>query len=212
MGGVGGITRYSIESPMSPDQPAHERCPIDESFPAALAGDVRTVMRETSATEGRWRLAVVVQGERVTLPYRIYADAAAPADAEDLSPVQREILACVFTRHFDGRVRERALRQVLCSPNGWVIPFVVQLVGEYVIEIHRVVLDALPVLNSTKYAAFLRENPAFYLRTRQRVMSYWNCYYRTDPTYWDRAKYPAFEVLNRFDAWIATPKRKGGRP
>jgi hypothetical protein len=196
--------RYSAETPMSSDQGPQTRCSIQESFPAALAGDVVAVMHATSVTEGHWPFAVVVQGQQLTLPYRIHGDAAALAGGEGLSPVQREIRACIFSRHFDGRVRERALREVVASSHQWVIPFVVQLVGEYVVEIHRVVQDALPMLDAAKYAAILRENAGFYQRTRQRVMSYWDCYYRAGPVYFDRRTYPAFQIIGQFDAWLRT--------
>ena len=154
--------------------------------------------------------AVVLRGEHLVIPYRVEANAALLGRAETLSPVQREILFCIFSRHYDGHVRERALRQMIRSSKEWGIPFVVQPVGEYVIEIHRVVQDALPFLNTAQYAAFIRENPDYFERTRQRVESYWNCYYRW--VYSDRANYPAFEVLKRFDALLEGPSASAEPP
>jgi len=95
------------------------------------------------------------------------------------------MLDCLYTRHHDGYVRERRLERVVGLAEPWVAPFVVQLVGEYVDEILLVVRRALVRALSTPgsvvasvYARFAAENPDFIDRTEQRVVSYWNCYYR----------------------------------
>jgi hypothetical protein len=182
------------------------RCRIEEAFPADLRDDVRAVI---STAEGSGPFSVFVRGERLVIPYRVRADAAALDREETLTPIQRDILFCIFSRHHAGLIRERALRRIIRSSNDWVIPFVVQLVGEYVIEIHQVVQEALTLLNGAQYAAFLRANPEMYERTRQRVVSYWNCYYRHGPSlaprgrqFADRTGYPAFEVLAQFDKFF----------
>ncbi len=43
------------------------------------------------------------------------------------------------TRHSDGRIREECLRQIVAVDRPWVAPFVVQLLGEYVIKIVEVI-------------------------------------------------------------------------
>jgi len=59
-----------------------------------------------------------------------------------------------------------------------VVPFVVQLLGEYVAEIAEVIEAHLGGLSRHLYAEFFRENPSFVALTQTRAMSYWNCYYR----------------------------------
>jgi len=185
------------------------RCRIEEAFPAALRADLLAVTQVVPVAEGRGPFSVLVRGERLVIPYRLQANAALLDGAEGLSLTQRDILFCIFSRHFDGYVRERALRQVIRSSNDWVIPFVVQPVGEYVIEIHRVVQEALPFLNGAQYAAYLRANLEMYECTRQRAVSYWNCYYRGRFSLGRRGQllaagtsYPAFEVLAQFDRFL----------
>jgi hypothetical protein len=71
---------------------------------------------------------LTVGGEPVHIPSRIYHDPMAPSDvltALFLKPVQRTILACLYTRHHDGRVRQNWLRTIAASTEPWVAPFVV---------------------------------------------------------------------------------------
>src|SRR5256885_12596937 len=118
------------------------RCSVEEAFPAALRADVVAVTGAATVTECKGPFVVVLRGERLVIPYRVHADAALLERAEMLSPTQREILFCIFSRHYDGRVRERALREIVRSSNPLVIPFVVQMFGDYVYEYLRVWKDA----------------------------------------------------------------------
>ena len=42
----------------------------------------------------------------------------------------------------------------------WIVPFVVQLVGEYVVEIVQAIGEALHDIDGPRFGAFARENPA----------------------------------------------------
>jgi hypothetical protein len=148
------------------------------------------------------RFSVVVQGEAVSVPERIYN---AEADAEQvlsLTAVQQAVLHCVYTRHHDGYVRQRHLERILSATDPWVAPFVVRLVGEYVLEIvqsiQRVVVD-LDVSGSPQrvmYGDFLADNPLFFARTERRVVSYWSEYHRGKYSYFPA--YPGSLVLDGF--------------
>ena len=70
----------------------------------------------------------------------------------------------------------------------WAVPFVVQLIGEYVVEIVEAVRAGLPAVNKETYGEFVRENPQFMATTKRRVVSYWDCYYRV--RYPDIRTYP----------------------
>ena len=43
--------------------------------------------------------------------------------------------AAIYSRHPDGRVRQRALGTLLDFDEPWTAPFIMQLLGEYVIQI-----------------------------------------------------------------------------
>jgi hypothetical protein len=86
---------------------------------------------------------------------------------------------------------------------------VVQLLGEYVVEIIADICRRLPDLadptsvTAQRYGAFLRENPAYFHLTRQRVASYWDCYHRG--RYLHRTDYPGFVLVDRLTAAAKTP-------
>jgi hypothetical protein len=110
----------------------------------------------------------------------------------------------VYTRHCDGHVRERYLRQVLATTCDWVAPYIVRLAGEYVIEITRIIqasLSQLTVPGSAQHATYGRfaaQNPAFIELTRARAVSYWNEHYRRQ--YPSLASYPARKILTDLKA------------
>ena len=109
--------------------------------------------------------SVSVGSETLAIPCRIYHDPSLIQPTE-LSETQARILSCLLTRHHDGFVREQHLRKILESKDAWIPPFVVQLVGEYVVETINDVRDGLDRLDPALYGSFLRQNPAFYQLTQ----------------------------------------------
>lgn len=100
------------------------------------------------------------------------------------------MIDCLFSRHADGFVREERLRRILSVKNAWIPPFVIQLAGEYVVEILRVIEQAIPRLDRALYGEFVANNPEFISGTKQRIVSYWDCYYRS----FRPVEYPGFRI------------------
>jgi len=134
--------------------------------------------------------SVQVENETLSIPYRIYHNVSLTR-TEGLT-LQEQLLACLLTRHHDGLIREKHLTRIIAVNATWVPPFVVQLLGEYVIEIIRIIENNLGVLDKSLYGGFLRLNPDFWALTRSRVVSYWDCYYRSHR----KETYPGFRVLD----------------
>jgi hypothetical protein len=88
----------------------------------------------------------------------------------------------------------------------WVVPFVVQLIGEYVAEILGDIREGLVDLDvrgseqRRRFGRFVAENPSFFDLIRQRVASYWNCYYQS--TY-RRSDYPGFLLVSSLESAAA---------
>ena len=144
----------------------------------------------------RWNsFALRVGNKLVSIPHRIYYDPP-PLQNLRLTKIQSELLDCLLTRHHDGFVRQKHLARIIHSQNTWIPCFVVPLVGEYVIEILRFIHENQASLRTPLYAEFIAENTDFIALTGQRVMSYWNCYYRSVK----RVDYPGFAVLDLFKA------------
>jgi hypothetical protein len=130
--------------------------------------------------------------ELLALPQRIYYS---PPLFQTLrfNALQAEILNCLFTRHHDGFVRQEHLVRIIRAPSPWIPCFVVPLIGEYVVEIVQVISENLSYFDKSIYAEFVRSNPEFMRLTEQRVISYWNSYYRFSIKKQD---YPGFLILD----------------
>jgi hypothetical protein len=168
------------------------------AFPQAVRTDALEGIARLPQTRLSWTtVPLFVGGEAVAIPYRIYHNPAR-VNRTLLTHLQNEILDCLLTRHHSGYVREEYLRRVIGCNHPWVPPFVVQLLGEYVIEILRVIKNGVENLDRGLYREFIRENPQFFALTKQRVVSYWDCYHRTR----HKQGYVGFEVLKSFDEFL----------
>ncbi|MET8670520.1 hypothetical protein G6W47_13785 [Streptomyces sp. CAI-21] len=129
-------------------------------------------------------------GESVDIPSRVYDEEPGECPGPGLTGTQRLILHCLYSRHHDGHVRQRHLEALLPAAEPWVVPYVIQQAGEYVLEIQEAIRRGLPgiaVPHSPQrrlYGAFIVRNAEFFARTERRAVSYWACYHR--------AEYPVF--------------------
>jgi hypothetical protein len=171
----------------------------EAAFPLALRSEVAIVASHLPPADfgPLGSFSVTVGGAGVMIPLRIYNPE--PATATILSGEQRRILDCLYTRHNDGWTRHRHLQQIIGDLSPWVMPFVVQLVAEYVVEIIEDIdahLSGLAIPGSaqqTAYGGFVVANPDFLRLTQARAISYWNCYYRSQfPTI---STYPGQRVV-----------------
>ena len=173
---------------------------LTEAFPtvlrdtAKLAVEVLTPAISDKFYEPKTERQIIrVSGDDVWLPERlydiVYRDHAyynagpfrafeAIADRGGLSALQKQIFFCLLTRHHNGFVREAALKRIIAVDEPWVVPYVVQLASEYVYEILVVIRQNLDQMNSSLYGAFFRDNPVYFAKVKQRIISYWNAYYR----------------------------------
>lgn len=167
------------------------------AFPSALADQAGPIV--SALAMGVMHPAVYthksvsIGGEQLHIPARVYYDterlltaATAPGDAG-------LIALCLGTRHHDGFVREQCLRRILTSDAPWLAPFVVQLLGEYVIEIIELILERFSQGIEAKYLDFYQHNLAYCEGVEQRATSYWAAYYRH--RFATREEYPGLMAL-----------------
>lgn len=179
------------------------------AFPSFLADDIKVILNKiplTSSLDPNGGVfEVLVHDEILRIPYRIYYD---EPDFDDnlLTPLQHQILHCLFTRHNNGYVREKHLKQLLSSCNDeiWILPYILQLLGEYVIEVLEVVNHSIRSFNQNSIISFASTNPNFIQTTESRVISYWNEYYRR--TYPNKQDYIGFQVLEYLQTIIREPE------
>ena len=156
----------------------------------------------------RGRIPVLVSSEQILLPYRIYNEP--PAQPEE-TPIRETIRACLYSRHHSGFERERAITTALASAETFVIPFAVELLGGYPIEIHWKIEEYLDLFwggaESEVFRSFAHDNPDYILFTRQRAVSYWNAYYRHwGPRIAEPSAFPAIRMLDAMSAGGSPPK------
>jgi hypothetical protein len=180
---------------------------IASAFPQALRADVLGAISVLPEPFHQCAapFRAVVNGEVVAIPYRVYYDGPL-VKADQLSPLQHKLLSCLLTRHCSGFVREESLARIVTCRDVWVPPFVVRLVGEYIIEILRVIRENCAGLDAALYRGFLRENPEFWAITKQRVVSYWNCYYREQR----QADYVGFQIAEYLDSLVGSEGQERG--
>ncbi len=165
------------------------------AFPTSLRNEAEPAISVLPTNRyGVGNFTVRVNDEAALIPYRVYHDTAL-IHTDKLTSVQKLLVDCILTRHHDGFVRQKYLARIVRSNYAWIPPFVVQLLGEYVVEILRDIETNLGNLDKSLYAQFLRANPEFLALTEQRVISYWDCYYRFSCR---KEDYPGFRAVHFF--------------
>jgi len=190
--------------PRTAKVPAAPR-PLDLSlaFPAALRPTVTALSAGWDPDRDLYSYSVTFEGEQLTIPSRVYFDLNLIWQHQGRSQLQQGIAWCLGTCHHSGYTREESVRHILAAPQPWMAPFIVQLIGDYVVEIVQPVADALPTLAPDMQhalAAFVRDNPRYLNTVDSRTISYWMYYM---PTYPARAGYPGVRAVNYLRALAA---------
>jgi hypothetical protein len=178
------------------------RCDEAMAFPSRLRAAVRDVV--ASVTIGEWHppseaFIVNVEGEALLIPYRVYYDPdLLRRRIRDLQAAARVIVLCLGTRHYDGYLRQECLRELVKNEAPWLTPYVLQLAGEYVVEITEDVANAIGEYNPSMLRAFALENSAYLATLGRRMTSYWSCYHRH--AFPERHSYPGAKVLAVLDS------------
>jgi hypothetical protein len=170
------------------------------AFPQALRADAikaaEFVLSQLHNKQWTERFELNFDGEAVQLPARLHF--ASDGSVEEPTGDMNLMVRCLQSRSNDGFQRQRAVRQLLTDIRPWSAPFVMTLIGEYVIEILHDIYAALSPPVSEALAAFISANPTYryWRRTQQRVASYWDVYYRADCRRSDYVGFKLRDALN----------------
>jgi hypothetical protein len=109
------------------------------------------------------------------------------------------------TRSNDGYERQRALHDLLADAQPWAAPFIVALIGEYVVEILDDIYAAMTTEIEQTIHTFIAYNPNYWNTIKRRVTSYWNVYYRArwlgGPNRAERRdEYVGFRLIQQIEA------------
>lgn len=166
--------------------------------PAVLARLAHTDLPPSGSIQdaGRHWGDIVVDGAKLVIPYRQYD---LPLSPSGLDPEARLVWLAWFTRSNDGEVRHAAVRGLFERPTAWVAPFIVQLLGEYVIEISTDIAEFVDTTVTSDpawtevFRNFWAQNPGFIELSRARASSYWNEYHRNQVS--KQADFPSLRTL-----------------
>lgn len=142
------------------------------------------------------RIDVRAEGERILIPARLhFASEALPLVQSD---VGWRFARALQTRSNDGFERQRAARDLMADLQPWSAPFIVALIGEYIVEILDDIAAVLTPEKVRMLGTFIAQNQLYWQTTKRRVMSYWNAYYRSTLAIsprpeWARNSRPLFE-------------------
>ena len=106
---------------------------------AVRAGDAASSM--LSSSQWTERLNVQVEGQSVLIPDRLHFGSRKLQLVE--SDKAWRYVRALQTRSNDGFERQRAARDLLTEIQPWTAPFIVALIGEYVVEILDDISEAL---------------------------------------------------------------------
>lgn len=182
---------------------------IQKAFPYEAREEVNSLLTkfniQTTHPTNAFEKAFLAK-QTIDLPTRIYYKPPHYPINAKLTQTEKDLLNCIFSRHHDGYIRQKAIQNILHSQNDWAIPYLVRIIGEYVIQILEDINNHFQTINAPNLTSFIRQNPEFYNRTRSRVSSYWNCYYRhrfseklngiRTP---EQQRYVGFQLLSKID-------------
>ena len=168
-----------------------------KAFPKEFAADVEVVCKSlTSKSDAHltvlsyacnrsfysdetteWSL---LSGEKIKIPYRVYLSDKLVFQNK-LTAQQQLIYHCIFSRSYDGYVRQKHI-ETLLDPDTpeWAMPYIIKICDEYVKEILEVVYQNLKTRNCEPYKALCQINFDYFKLGHCRMISYWNEYYRYD--------------------------------
>lgn len=160
---------------------------FNNSFPAKLNSDLKIVLELIpSKTFNNVSFAFCgdmieynLKDETIKIPYRMYFIDVDDTIYNQLTETQKIILCCIYTRSCEGFIREKYLKKLLeIDFPYWAIPFIVKLCDEYVIEILYTTYDYLKGRDNSDIIEFCLNNKAIVNRGYNRMISYWNEFYR----------------------------------
>ena len=160
---------------------------FETGFPPELLHDVRVVSdaleRKTYSNIkfGQSEQCICYSmptGENISFPYRIYYLEKIEFN-ENFSEDQKLIHHCIFSRSCDGFIREKHIKAILETDfPTWSIPYILKVSDEYVVEIIELIYEMLRTKNTEKIKAIAAHNLHMFLYSHDRMISYWNEFYR----------------------------------
>lgn len=148
------------------------------SFPKKLEADVRLVAQgiPNQVYASGSCSYTLLDGEEIKFPYRIYGTEKIKLPINPTT-TQKLVAHAILSRSDNGFTREIHIRELLKGElPDWVFPYILKLSDEYVVEILETIYDSLHTQNCDQLKNFCRQNVASFVRSYDRMASYWGEY------------------------------------
>jgi len=183
---------------------------LKSSFPKTLEFEVESLFSVITVhykCSAYWGYEIILKENNLEIPSRIYWEEHRLREPRDLSPISRTILACILTRHHNGYIREKYLLYIISSNEYWITPYLIQILGEYVIELLHFVWNNFDLINQNNLVEFVKTNDQFWYKTKQRIESYWDCYhsYKTQ----EKEDYIGFRLIKKIEQLVKEKTLQG---
>jgi|TARA_B110000093_G_C12731035_1_gene310342 hypothetical protein len=155
-----------------------EKTTILQSFPSECQKELKELLNEISIQSEHVCNQTFRVNKSLQIPGRIYWEEHKLLEPTNLSELKSCLLSCILTRHHNGYTREKHLKNIITSKLDWTAIFILQLCGEYVIQILDIIYSNLNPDLITKLKTQIEKDPKFWELTKSRITSYWDCYYR----------------------------------
>lgn len=158
-----------------------------DGFPNSLSNDVSKVVSfvplktysNVNFGTTKQTFEYIRESNVIRFPSRIYYTNVPDEVFNELSIDQKIILHCIYSRSCDGFVRQKHLKSLLLTDYpDWAIPYIVKVCDEYVIEILELTYDILKEQDTERFKRFCLQNLESFSKSYNRMVSYWNEYYR----------------------------------
>jgi len=160
---------------------------FQEGFPNCLRDDVTKVVgmihqktyNNVTIGVSEDTIQYFQDNKMIRFPYRTYYIDISDEVKENLSQRQKMILHCIYSRSCDGFVRQKHIYSLLqMDYEDWAIPYIVKICDEYVVEILEMTYDILKEQDTERIKRFCLENIVPFCKSYNRMISYWNEFYR----------------------------------
>ena len=165
---------------------------LEQAFPIQPIEVIKSLLADIN---GLGQRIVYLDEGVLEIPYRIYNDLPNFSQLNNLSTQDISIIYCLYSRHSDGHIRQEMIKKLIeIEFQDFMIPYVFLLVGEYVVEI---INDLYPFIEKNRdvFIRFINNNHELTTITYQRMVSYWNEYYRHN-RYKYLNDYPGKKIFN----------------
>lgn len=164
---------------------------FEKSFPKSLLEDVKIVEKAIikSTTVSKEKISsnsviyTLLNDEKIELPYRIYYRD--DSNISNFTKEQKLIYNCIFSRNYDGFIRQKHIEQILNHDiNFWISPYIIKISDEYIVEILCSIYDNLKYKDNSILKQTAIKNIDLFLYNYSRMASYWSEFHKT--------KYPKY--------------------